>query len=207
MNLPSLKDCEKLLDEFCVPGHVKDHSRKVAEIAVFIAKKLNEQGVRVDTELVKAAALLHDIAKPMEFSEKTKASEECLKIWKNLKNNYSGHTEAGYYLLKNDYPEIADIIRRHAYKAVVSADLYPASWEAKLVTYADKRVAHDQIVSLAQRFEEGHKRWRQNFPHTYESKAEIERIDNEYFKIEKEIFAKAKISPDSINDKNVKGLL
>ena len=47
-------------------------------------------------------------------------------------------------------------IRKHAYKAVISddPDMRPLTREEKIVTYADKRVAHNKIVSLEERFEE-----------------------------------------------------
>ncbi|MGM5482158.1 MAG: HD domain-containing protein [Nanobdellota archaeon] len=197
MNLPSLQKCEDLLDYYCVPENVRAHCHKVKEIAVFLGNALNEKGLKINTELVRVSALLHDIAKVIDFEEFPPANNDCVDLWKNLKKRFSGmdHTQAVVYLLA-DFPEVADVIRRHAYRAVIKNDLYPASWEAKIVTYADKRVAHEKIVPLKERFEEGCRRW--------EKKGSVcdaqltKKINNEYYKIERDIFSHLEIEPVEI---------
>lgn len=197
MNIPTDEECERLLDYYCMPDNVRAHSEKVKKIAVLIAGELVKKGFDINVELVKKAAILHDIAKVIDFHEFPDAEKRCIETWKNLKKRFLGlnHTQAVMYLL-SDYPEVADVIRRHAYKAVIDEKYYPYSWEAKIVTYADKRVAHDQVVSLKYRFEEGHKRW-QKKGKSYDEEL-IRKINDEYFRIEEEIFSQLDMNPEKI---------
>ena len=55
MNLPTQQEIEELWKEFAVPSNVKAHMKKVAEVAVIIAKKFNEAGIDVNVELVEKA--------------------------------------------------------------------------------------------------------------------------------------------------------
>ena len=63
MKHPTVEECERLLDEYGTPEHVRRHCREVARVAVTISKALNERGSGLDAELVLAAGMLHDIAR------------------------------------------------------------------------------------------------------------------------------------------------
>lgn len=66
MNHPTREECEKLLSEYHTPEHVKGHCRAVADVACKIAGALNQHGYALDTELILAAGMLHDIARVEE---------------------------------------------------------------------------------------------------------------------------------------------
>lgn len=196
---PDDNKCQELFKKYCLPEKIQEHSKQVTKVADFIANKFNENGHYVDEELVHSAAMLHDIAKPVDFTDYSNFSEKCSNLWKDLKKRFEHdrHPEAAYFLLKDKYPEVAKVIRKHAYKAVISddPDMRPLTREEKIVTYADKRVAHKDIVNLKERFEEGHKRWR-NEPHYDPDLAQ--EVDNKYFELEKELFSKIDINPEDI---------
>ena len=63
MRHPDRQECERLLNEYNTPEHVKRHCRAVADMACTVAEELNKHGFGLDTELVLAAGLLHDIAR------------------------------------------------------------------------------------------------------------------------------------------------
>lgn len=87
----------------------------------------------LDEELVLAGALLHDIAKAA-----------CLE-------SRGDHArEGGRVLRELGYPEIASIVERHVDLGPWSAE-GPVT-EAELLNYSDKRVRHEEVVSLAERF-------------------------------------------------------
>ncbi len=201
MKIPTMQECIKLMDDYCLPENVRQHSFQVAKIAKLIADKFVEHGHSIDVNLVHSSALLHDILKPIDFQDYTGISKECLLQWKDLKKRFNDckHPEAAYLQLKENYPEIALIIRKHAYRAVISDDdsIRPITWEEKIVTYADKRVAHTTIVSLEERFREGHKRWQEE-PHYDPNLAE--HVDKKYFDMEKEIFSQIPIKPEEIEN-------
>ena len=62
--VPSRQACEQLLVErFAADSPVVEHSRAVANLALLLAEKLNDNGCRLDMKQIEAAALLHDLAK------------------------------------------------------------------------------------------------------------------------------------------------
>ncbi len=64
MNKPariSEEECYELFKKFNTPAHVIRHCRAVSDTAVRIAEALNEQGCDFDVELIRGAALIHDL--------------------------------------------------------------------------------------------------------------------------------------------------
>jgi uncharacterized protein len=198
MRLPSVQECRDLLREFHVPQNVIDHTEKVTKIAVFLATRLNEKGVSVDVDLVHRASLLHDLYKFLDFKELSCGSgrrfePHVMEKWKGLQKvcGDMSHEEACFRHFEKDYPQVARVILAHGY-AQVRTQHAPKTWAEKIVTYADKRVKHDEIVSLKERFEDGRKRY--GVARTPETDA----IDAEYYKIELEIFGILDMEPDRI---------
>jgi len=113
--------------------HIAAHSLKVWQVASAIAPETAAAGVAWDPRLVQAAALLHDITKTRSLT----TGED--------------HAASGRALLKGlGLEQVGAIVGQH-----VSLKTYPPLTldEAVLVNYADKRVIHDRVVSLAQREE------------------------------------------------------
>lgn len=62
--IPSRLACEQLLlERFAADSPVALHCRAVGHLALLLAQKMNDCGSRLDTALIEAAALLHDLAK------------------------------------------------------------------------------------------------------------------------------------------------
>ena len=102
------------------------HCRAVARKAAEIAGSL-KANYRIDLELVKSAALLHDIARTEE-----------------------NHDEAGFnYLLKCGYPRVANVVRSHH---KLSPEDFEAITENTVVFYADKLIDGTEEVTLEERF-------------------------------------------------------
>ncbi|MBU8850163.1 MAG: HDIG domain-containing protein [Desulfobacterales bacterium] len=134
MNIPSIKECFKLIKNIGMMDHIVDHSIVVSNIAFFICINLKKQFPDLNTRLVTSAALLHDITKTRSFDTK------------------EIHSETGGLMLTSlGYPEVGNIIRQH-----VVLDFYgndsPVS-EQEIVNYSDKRVLHDKVVPLKKRLE------------------------------------------------------
>jgi len=102
----------------------------------------------------------------------------------------SGANVATAALLRNKYPQLAQVVRKHRYTAISHQKDKPVTWEEKLVYYADKRVMHDRIVSLKKRLEEAHKRYADWCRANARSSLDTVKIDRLIYKLEKEIFAK-----------------
>jgi uncharacterized protein len=206
MNIPPKEECYSLLEKYKVPKHIRAHIEQVTRVAVFIAKRLNEKGILVNTPLVEAGALLHDLMKPIDFHDFVNDQTgshftlEEVYFFSNLQDRYPDmkHEDAAYIFFVEDYPELALLIRKHGYRCITNPSMQPFSWEEKVLTYADKRVAHERIVSLKERFEEGHSRYFTNASGAALTEDDLKRIDSAYFELEKEITEKIGIEPEKI---------
>jgi CTP:molybdopterin cytidylyltransferase MocA len=125
--LPSLGECEELLSELGVEERIVRHGSAVAEVACRIALRLVGAGTKLDVGLVRAAALLHDLAK----------------------GNPDHAGKAARLLAALDFPRVAEVVGTHT-------DLPPGGSgrldESAVVYLADKLVRGDQPVSLRERF-------------------------------------------------------
>ena len=136
--LPTAEDCTKLMEHYEMLPNIREHSLIVASVAatLFTALEKNIAEKLPDRELVIKGAMLHDIAKTICLHGK------CM------------HDVMGEKIcLDHGYPDLAEIVKEHVY-----LEQYPErSWmdgifQAKeIVFYADKRVNHDQLVSLSER--------------------------------------------------------
>lgn len=118
--------CEGLLDGYSVPNHIKRHCRAVADQAELLAAQLTDP--HIDRGRLRAAALLHDIAR-LE----------------------PDHPKAGARILTAlGYSDLAAIVAVHHDLWVSETD--PVS-EAVILYYADKLIQEDRKVTLQQRFD------------------------------------------------------
>jgi putative nucleotidyltransferase with HDIG domain len=155
--------------------NIIDHSIAVARVALFLSIKLNRKGYRIDLPLVESAALLHDLTKT-----------ECLRTKED-------HALTGSRLLKGmGYERIGDVVAEHIH---LSKEMDPSRIsEEEVVNYADKRVQHDRIVSLEERFEDLKGRYGKS-----ERALELlEGLRRATLEIERKIFSILKIDPDHL---------
>ncbi len=133
--LPNEKACLALLEKYETPDHIVRHCIKVREVGKVLADGLIRNNYHVDLELVTAACLLHDIAK-----------YPCI-----LDRGKGYHDSHGEKMLNEEcLPLVAGIVAQH----VILKDQGDGPVkEEHLVNYADKRVVHDRIVSLDERFQ------------------------------------------------------
>jgi len=202
-NLPTRRECFEIIKQCHVPLHIVNHSLTVAKLAVFLAQRLKEKGVAVDVELVDRACLLHDIFRVCDFEEsdcsrfEQTITEQDKAKWQQLKVKYQGlcHEDIAYELLSKEYPELALAVKKHRYMAILDEKEKPATWEEKLVYYADKRVMHDKILPLKERLEEAHKR--NVHLHGTQTQSDINtgKVDPLIFELEEEIFNKIDLNP------------
>lgn len=180
---------KKLYKEWGTPPHVIEHCEKVA----YVADKIAEYYPDIDRENLIFACLLHDVLRIIDFNAGEKYKEKQLEIQKT----YPGmnHSQAAYVLfMKMEEPVIAKIIKKHAFDAIIEEENKPFTLEEKIMTYADKRVLHVDIVSLKKRFEDGKKRYN---PENKDPERQ-ERIYKAYYQLEKELFSSISLNPEDI---------
>lgn len=187
--IPSSEEIIRLYEEFHTPPHVRRHCGIVEYVALSLSKKFLEKGIGVNLDIIRASALLHDFVRVIDFrvfepsAFPFQASEEDIQFWYQLREKYRGyhHAEVGATILEaRGYPEIAKVVRSHRFLQIEKGF---ASWEEKIVYYADKRVKHAKIVSLKERLEEGRIR---NAPETLGNK-KARALDQKVFELEREI--------------------
>jgi len=155
--------------------HIVVHSLQVCRVATFLSEHLIRQRVRLNFDLIRSAALLHDITKTRSFKTREDHAQT-----------------GGEYLTNLGYPEIGDLIRQH-----VKLDNSSAAGnilEAEVLNYADKRVLHDEIVILDQRMDYILERYAE----TAEHRQRIYLIWQETRETENKIFKDLSFAPDDL---------
>ncbi len=152
--LPDERRCLQLLDEAGLPPAVVVHSQAVATVAVAFAQRLTEQGLCLHVGLLRAAALLHDIARLQADHAAAGAARLRELGYRRLAPPVAQHIdlhvqvegeseqrEAPPMLLETAGPSLA---------APAARGLLPG--EAELLYLADKLVRGAQVVDLTERF-------------------------------------------------------
>ena len=133
MLIPSRTQCMELLGQFDMPQHIRRHSLLVAEVALLLAVRLNQNSSGLDLRLIEAAALLHDVGKVSS-----------LKTGEN-------HAVLGAQMIQGLVaPAVARIVEEHI--SLDSSQVAGPVTESLIVNYSDKRVRHDQVVLLEERY-------------------------------------------------------
>lgn len=177
----TLERCYAILKKEGVPKHIVRHSEKVALVSLFIGCKLKKTGkFNLDIPLLIAGSLLHDVKKH-------------LSILTGI-----NHALAGYEFLKNlGYVRVAEIVKNH-----VNIDLKTLKEEISedlIVYYADKRVKHEIIVSLEERFED----LKIRYGKTIHAQIKIGFLEKLSFLIENKIFKNLDFGPEKIQELEV----
>lgn len=132
IQIPTVEECYRLMCDMKMMDHIVVHCIQVCRVATFLTDHLNAHHNRLNYQLIQAAALLHDITKTRSF-----------------KTEENHALTGGQYVVKAGYPEVGELVRQH-----VRLDVYPnpvVLGEVEIISYADKRVLHDKVVSLDKR--------------------------------------------------------
>lgn len=126
--IPTTEERDAILNDIClVPPERVRHCYKVAEVTVALGMAVNVSGKSVDLELIRSAALLHDIAK-----------------------GQSKHDIAGGQILKKlGFAKVGEIVAVHSDLAGGNTNL---PLETKIVYLADKFVEGEKLVNLEERY-------------------------------------------------------
>lgn len=139
---PTVNQCLDFIDLHEMLVNIRAHSFQVARVAELLIDGLVEAKRAISPlptrEFVIAGALLHDIAKT-----------ECLKT------NCLHAARGDELCCALGFPEIGEVVREHVILNDFTAELYQQGFfpAKELVYYADKRVRHDEIVSLESRLD------------------------------------------------------
>ncbi len=173
--IPSRDECLKLMNQHGMLKNIIAHSVEVAKVALYLALELKKKGQRIDLRLVEAASLLHDLTK-----------SECLKTKED-------HAWTGSQLLKKmGYERVGEVVAEHIHLS--RKDDPSLIREEEIVNYADKRVRHDCIVSLEERFNDLMERYAKG----EKPSEQMEQLRKATFQIENKIFSVLRIDPSDL---------
>jgi putative nucleotidyltransferase with HDIG domain len=173
--IPTREECFRLMGQYGMLDHIINHSIEVTKVALFISTELNKKGQGLDLGLVEAASLLHDLTKT-----------ECFKTKED-------HAATGAQLLKKiGYERVGEVVAEHIQLSEGKDSLSIS--EEEVVNYADKRVQHDRIVSLEERFSDlkdryGKGKW---------VLGQLERLEKVTLAVENKIFSILEIDPNDL---------
>lgn len=138
-------------------------------------------GIAIDRRLVEAAAVLHDLDKALPAKDPLRA----------LGHGYAG----AQWLTDHGYAELAAPVAQHPVSRLgldpaYAAFLEAASWEVRVVAYADKRAAQ-RLQPMGIRF----RRWRRRHP---ELGSSLKQARQRAGLLEAEVCGAAGVTPEQV---------
>lgn len=206
MKLPTRQQAEQYFEKFQVFDNIKNHCATVNKVAVFLAKKLQQRGEKIDVELVDRLSLLHDLFKAIVIKNlgsdpqfKCHPTKEQIEFWKTMQTKFSGRheTELFHELFQKEFPEFAALMLHYGCHDIPTTE---KSREEQIVHYADWRVFLDTIVSLKERTDDLYIRYKKKIGTSEENKTQWEKRLADEFAVEKSIFDKLDITPEDLKE-------
>jgi HD superfamily phosphodiesterase len=179
MTVPGRVDAAALLLSLEPPPWFVRHARAVAEVAAWLAARIDARGTPVDRRLVESAALLHDADKVLPPDDPARALPH-------------GDGSAAW-LTRIGHQELARAVAAHPVTRLIDGEAYRrwsgfASREERIVAYADKR-AGQRLESMDARFAS----WARRYP-TSDMRAVRPRAD----RLEADVCRAAGVSPAEV---------
>lgn len=169
MAIPSRAESIDVLCSFEPPWWFLRHSLAVAEVAAYLAERLEARGIAIDRRVVEAAALLHDIDKLFDPDDPLRAF---------------GHGDAGArWLDDHGYGELAGPVAAHPITRLTDPQRYRrwaafSNSESRVVAYADKR-GEQRVGSLAARLDDMEQRHPEHLASLRAARRRAERLERE----------------------------
>jgi HD superfamily phosphodiesterase len=183
MTVPGRVDAAALLLSLDPPSWFVRHARSVAEVAGWLAARMEARGTSVDRGLVESAALLHDADKVLPPDDPARGLVH-------------GDGSAAW-LIRIGHPELARAVASHPLTRLADRDRYRrwaafASREERIVAYADKR-AGQRLESMDARFAS----WRRRYPAGWDD-AEMRTVRARADRLEADVCRAAGVSPSDV---------
>jgi hypothetical protein len=195
-----------------LPG-LQDHQLRVSAVAQYLCDQTNVF-VKIETDNAVKACAIHDMGNILKFNFELmpeRYEPEGLTYWLSIRDEYQKmygqdeHTAtvaiARELGMSDRVINLIDGISFSNAITVCNSD----DFTQKICTYADKRVAPTGVVSLAERLEEGRKRYAVNKPDVAAkyNAGDYENLVKHIEKIEEDIFLQMGIVPESINEEAI----
>jgi len=153
MSIPTRLEAAALLLSINPSPRALRHARAVAEVAGWLAYRIQGQGLAIDRHAVEAAALLHDVDKVLRKQLPRDSPIRALP---------HGDGSAAW-LVEQGHAELARLVANHPVGRLVDEERYRtwsafATREERIVAYADKRAAQ-RLAPMSVRFADWDRRY------------------------------------------------
>jgi HD superfamily phosphodiesterase len=155
MTVPSRAEAASLLASLDPPPWFLAHACAVADVAAWLAMRIEANGLAIERRAVETAALLHDVDKILPADDPARALP---------------HGEGSAAWLRGQgHGELARLVAHHPVTCLADEAFYQrwagfASREERIVAYADKR-AGQRLESMAARFAS----WERRYPESWDA--------------------------------------
>jgi len=139
-----------------LPENIIAHCETVRDVADRLGTHLLEKGVILRPRALSQGAALHDLLRFIDFLPERIAENP---LWADIKKDYPSmqhEAAAARFLEQQGFGGLAAIVATHG---VGNASIHETNIEQKIVYYADKRAAHDKVVTMKERFREFEERY------------------------------------------------
>lgn len=196
---------DKFWQDWVTPLHVREHSKQVAKVALQIGQAFIDQNILINLDLLNTAALLHDMARICDFHKLDKAqfqeevTDDKWEKWIDLRKQFKGmdHAEiACGALAEEGYYKSAELIRLHNSLSILEEPEKFSLLEIAILFYSDKRVKHEEVVDLAERFRDGRERYGKY--DDAKAKKKFEEVEKKTFELERQLFSLIDLRPEDI---------
>ena len=177
--IPQEQKAKELWKKYDVPANKQTHLFLVGAVSKFFTERLMQHTptIIINTPLVVAAALLHDLDKNVR------------------KLPGEQHPDASVRILKEEgMEEVAELVKTHPLHLILDSNTEPKSWEEKVLFLSDKMVKYE-IITVDKRFD----LWRDE-PLSEKSRQQVEDAYPKVKKLEKEIFSAAGLTGKSMTE-------
>jgi putative nucleotidyltransferase with HDIG domain len=183
MSVPGRLEAAALLLSLAPPPWFVRHSRAVAEVAAWLAARIEGAGIAIDRRLVESAALLHDLDKVLPDDDPAR----------RLKH---GEGSADW-LTRRGHAELARAVAAHPVTRLADGEAFRrwsafATREERVVAYADKR-AGQRLESMADRFAS----WGRRYPDGW-SPRQAHDVQARAARLEADVCRAARVAPHEV---------
>ena len=183
MSVPGRLEAAALLLSLAPPPWFVRHSRAVAEVAAWLAARIEDAGITINRPLVESAALLHDVDKILPGDDPARRLPH-------------GEGSADW-LTRRGHPELARAVAAHPVTRHADGESSRrwsafATREERVVAYADKR-AGQRLESMADRFAS----WGRRYPEGW-SPQQAREVRARAARLEADVCRAAHVSPDDV---------
>lgn len=157
MPIPSDSQIAEWRRTVALPDNIIAHCEAVKSVSKGLGEHFLSEGSVVRLRSLTSAAALHDLLRFIDFEDGQLAGND---TWQSLKREFPGmkhEAAASAFLKQKGFDGIGQIVSTHG---LANPTIRDTLIEQKLLFYADKRAAHDMVVTLKERFREFEERYK-----------------------------------------------